>query len=114
MFLVAVLGKALLNDVRQAAGSKLLQAEIAALSLVVGEVGTEFRARATAVMATADGAQKVKTVLDGLIALGSLSDDAGPVAAITKYVKITNTGTTTELVFAMPTAELLKLIPKTK
>ena len=110
MFLFVVLGKDLLDDVRQAAGSKLLQTEISALSFSAGEVASEFRAHATAVMATADGAQKVKTVLDGLIALVSLTHDAPPIAAAASYVKVTTSGTTAELVFAMPAAELVKLV----
>ncbi len=110
MFLFAVLGKGMLDDVRKAAGSTLLQTEMSSVTLDVGEFSGELRAHATATMATLDGAQKVKSVLDGLIALAALADDAKQYAPITKNVKITISGTTADLAFAMPTADLVKLL----
>jgi len=110
MFLFAVLGKGMLDDVRKAAGSTLLQTEMSSVTLNIGEIAGELRAHATATMATLDGAQKVKSVLDGLLALAALADDAKQYASITKNVKISISGTTTDLAFAMPTADLVKLL----
>ncbi len=110
MFLFVVLGKGMLDDVRKAAGSTLLQTEMSAVALDIGEFGGELRARATATMATLDGAQKVKSVLDGLLALAALADENKQFAQITKNVKISISGTTTDVAFAMPTADLVKLL----
>jgi hypothetical protein len=110
VFLFVALGSKLLDDVKKSADSALLKTDITSLAINVGEVGPDLHASASAVMTTADGAQKVKSVVDGLIALVALSDEVKLPRPIDNYVKVKLAGTTVEVEVTFPSAELLKLI----
>lgn len=110
VFAVVALGSRILDQVKQSANSALLKTDITSLAIDVGEFGPDLRARAVAVMSDADGAQKVKSVIDGLIALASLSNDIKLPRPITDYVSVKVSGTTVELDASFPTAELEKLM----
>ena len=110
MFAVVALGTSILDQVKQSASSALLKTDITSLAIDVGEFGPDLRAKAVAVMSDADGAQKVKSVIDGLIALASLSNDIKLPRPITDYVSVKVSGATVELDATFPTAELKKLM----
>ena len=110
VFLFVALGTKLLDDVKKSADSALLKTDITSLAVNVGEVGPELHGAAIAVMTTADGAQKVKSVVDGLIALVGLSDSVKLPRPLDSYVKVKVSGTTVEVDVSFPTAELVKLI----
>lgn len=110
VFLLVALGTSVLDQVKQSANSALLKTDITSLAVNVGEVGGELRARAVALMSTADGAQKIKSVVDGLVALASLSNQIKLPRPITDYVATKVSGATVELDVKVPTAELKKLL----
>ena len=111
MFVFVALGKSLLKDIKTAANSVLLKSDVTSLVINVGERGAEVWAKATAVIASSDGALKVKSVIDGLVALASLSDDFKSFQPIEKYFKVNVEGNTVVLSLLMPSAMLLKIVP---
>ncbi|HUS68895.1 MAG TPA: hypothetical protein VMZ28_30370 [Kofleriaceae bacterium] len=109
VFFFASLGDKLLDKVKKAAESQTLKVDMTALTIDVGEVSAELRGRVRAVMATAENAQKVKGVVDGLLALASLADEAQKVEAILKRISVTVNGKALEIAVSIPSAELLKI-----
>jgi hypothetical protein len=114
VFFFAALGNKILDDIKSSADSKLLKTDITSLALEIGEVGADMRAIATAVMASADGAQKVKSVVDGIVAMVALSDSVKLPQPIDHYVKTKVAGTTVEVTVSVPEAELVKLIDEAR
>jgi hypothetical protein len=111
VFFFAALDDQLLERVKQAASSATLKADLTSLAISVGEVKAELRARVTAEVTTAEGAQQIKGVLDGLRALVALAgDDAKEVKPLLDRLQITATGKRIEVSFAMPSAELVKIL----
>lgn len=109
VFFFASLGDKLLDKVKKAAESQTLKVDMTALTIDVGEVSAELRGRVRAVMATAENAQKVKGVVDGLLALASLADEAQKVEGILKRISVTVNGKALEIAVSIPSAELLKI-----
>jgi hypothetical protein len=116
IFLLVALRSALLDDIKKSAQSDLLKADISSLAITFGEVGADLRGTATAVMTTAESAQKVKSVVDGLVALAGLSDTVKALLPhpIDTYIKVKVTGTTVEVGLTMPTSDLLKLLEEAR
>jgi hypothetical protein len=109
VFFFASLGDKLLDKVKKAAESQTLKVDMTALTVDVAEVNAELRARVRAVMATAENAQKVKTVVEGLLALASLAHDAQEIHGLLKHVQVTVSNKTLEIGVAMPSADLIKM-----
>jgi hypothetical protein len=108
VFLFVAIGDDLLGKIQHRASSKLMQ--LAAKSIVadVSEAGGQMVATARAEMKTADGLQKAKSIVDGLRALGSLSDEPG-VSALLGGVTVTTSGLFLEVTAKAPIADLVKL-----
>ena len=114
VFFFASLGDKLLDKVKKAAESQTLKVDMTALTIDVGEVSSELRGRVRAVMATAENAQKVKSVVDGLLALASLAEEAKKVEAILKRVSVTVNGKSLEIAVSIPSADVMKLAESMK
>jgi hypothetical protein len=111
VFLFVALGGAVLKEIKSAANSVLLKSDMTSLVLSVGERGAEVRARGTAVMANNDEALKVKSLIDGLVALVSLSDDFKPFRPVEKYFKVTVFENKVNCSLVMPSAMLVEHLP---
>jgi hypothetical protein len=114
VFFFASLGDKLLDKVKKAAESQTLKVDMTSLTVDVAEVSSELRGRVRAVMATAENAQKVKSVVDGLLALASLAEEAKKVEAILKRISVTATGKNLEIAVSIPSAELMKMAESMK
>jgi hypothetical protein len=109
VFFFASLGDKLLDKVKKAAESQTLKVDMTALTVDIGEVSSELRGRLRAVMATPENAQKVTSVVDGLLALASLAEEAKKVEAILKRISVTVNGKSLEIAVSIPSAELMKI-----
>jgi hypothetical protein len=109
VFFFAALGDKLLDRVRKQARSQALQVDMTAMTIEVSEVSAELRARVRAVMSSAEAAQKIRSVVDGLLALGSLMDDAGKLKPLLDRVTVAASGSSVELRVSIPSAKLFEL-----
>jgi hypothetical protein len=109
VFFFAALGDKLLDRVKKQARSQALQVDMTAMTIEVSEVRSELHARIRAVMTNAEAAQKIKSVVDGLLALGSLMDDAGKLKPLLERVAVAASGSSVELRVAIPSAKLFEL-----
>jgi hypothetical protein len=109
VFLFVALGSSLLDDVKKSTDSTLLKTDITSLVVSVAEAGTDLRASATAAMTNADDAEKVKKIVEGLVAMAALSDTLRPFQ-VDRHVKVKVAGTSVEVQLSFPSAELIKLI----
>jgi hypothetical protein len=114
VFVFAALGSELLRDVKADAASSLLKADLTTLVFRMSQVGTDLKAQATGVLSSGDDAQNVKTVIDGLIALFALSEDAKPFLPLDQYVKVTVHGTSVDVAMTFPVAVLVKYVMEHK
>jgi hypothetical protein len=107
------IGDDLLGAIQKSAHAKMLHLAIRSLVVDVGETAGQVTATARAEMRSADALQKGKSILDGLQAMGSLSNN--PVAqTVLDGLTVTANGLTLEVVAKLPVAELAKLIQSTK
>jgi hypothetical protein len=110
VFVVVALGDDLLNAIQKSARAKMLQLSIRSLVLDVSESAGLVIANVRAEMRSADAVDKGKSILEGLRALGSLSDDARA-RKLLDGVTITTSGNALEVTAKVPVAEIAKAIP---
>jgi hypothetical protein len=109
VFVFVTIGDNMLGAIQKAAHSKVLQLAIRSLVVDVGEATGVVTANARAEMQSADALQKARSILDGLRALASLSDE--PAArTLLDGVTVTANGLALEVVAKLPVAELAKMI----
>ena len=103
VFVFVTLGDHLLGAIQKSAQSKMLQLGLRTLSLDVGEAAGQLTATAHAEMRSADAVQKARSMLDGLQAMASLSDD--PMAhTLLDGVTVSSNGNAVEIVAKLPVA----------
>jgi hypothetical protein len=110
LFFFAALNDKLLDEVKDAARSHTLRIDMSSLTVKVSEVRAEVRLRVKMMMGNVDEAQKIKSMVDGLVALASMSDDAAEIRPFTKGLRVTANGKAVEIALSMPAADLVKLI----
>lgn len=109
VFVFVTIGDELLNMIQKHAHSKMLQLSPRSVAVDVGEIAGALTATARAEMRTADAVQKAKSILDGLQALATLSDD--PMArTLLDGVTVTTNGLSVEVVAKLPLAVVTKII----
>ena len=110
VFFFAALNDKLLDKVKNAAQSKTLRVNMSSLTVHVGEIRAEMRVRVKLQMSGAEEAQKIKSMIEGVVALVSMSDDTAEVRPFVKGLKVAVNGRAVEMTVTMPTADLVKLI----
>jgi hypothetical protein len=108
LFVFVTIGDGLMNSIQRSAHSKMLQLAVKSVVVDGSEQGGDVVATAHAEMRTADAAQKARSILDGLQAMASLSDDAG-LRMLLDGVTVTSNGMSVEVVAKVPVAEVAKL-----
>jgi hypothetical protein len=108
VFVFVTIGSNALNAIQKSAHSKVLQLGIKSIVADVSESGGVVTANARAEMASADALQKAKSILDGLRALASLSDQ--PQRVLLDGVTVSANGLALEIVAKLPVTELAKMI----
>jgi hypothetical protein len=111
VFVFVTIGDDMLSSIQKHAHAKLLQLSLRSLALDVGESAGLVAASARAEMRSADAVQKAKSILDGLRALASLSDDP-QARKLLDAVTVTSSGLTLEVTARLPAAEIAKVINK--
>jgi hypothetical protein len=103
----------MLGAIQKTAHSKVLQLAIRSLVVDVGEGAGLVTANARAEMRSAEALQKARSILDGMRALASLSDE--PAArTLLDGVTVTAHGLALEVAAKLPVAELVKAIQSKK
>jgi hypothetical protein len=109
VFVFVTIGDHLMNSIQKTAHSKMLQLALRSLVVDVSESAGQLTATAHAEMRSADAVQKATSILEGLRAMGSLSDD--PMAhTLIDAVTVTSTGNAVEVVAKLPVSEIAKVI----
>ncbi|HEY0483062.1 MAG TPA: hypothetical protein VGD37_36325 [Kofleriaceae bacterium] len=109
VFVFVTVGDDLLGAISKVAHAKVLQLGLRSLAVDVGEASGMLTANARGEMRSADALQKAKSILDGLRALASLSDE--PAArTLLDGVTVTTNGLAIEIVCRIPVAEVTKMI----
>jgi hypothetical protein len=113
VFVFVSLGDDALGAIQKAAHSKVLKLGLRTLVVDVGETAGTVTANARAEMRSADALQKVKSILEGMRSMGSLSDD--PAArALVDAVSVTTNGLTLEIAAKLPVTEIARMIEAAK
>lgn len=113
VFVFVTLGDHMLGHIQKAAHSKVLQLGLRSLVVDVSEVGGVVTANAHAEMKSADAQRKAKSILDGLHAMASLSDE--PAARmLLDGVTVTANGLAIDVVAKLSVADLTKMIQAAK
>jgi len=103
------IGDDLLGAIHKSAHSKMLQLALRSVVIDVGETTGMVTANARAEMRSADALQKARSILNGLQAMASLSDD--PMAkALLDGITATSSGLVLEVAAKLPAAEVVKAI----
>jgi hypothetical protein len=109
VFVFVTLGDHLLGAIQKTAHSKMLQLGLLSVVLDVGEAAGQLTATAHAEMRSADAVQKATSMLEGLRAMASLSDD--PMAqTLIDGVTVTGGGNAVEVVAKLPVSLVAKMI----
>jgi hypothetical protein len=109
VFVFVALGDHLLGAIQKTAASKMLQLGLRTVVVDVGEAAGQLTATAHAEMRSADAVQKATSILDGLRAMASLSDD--PMAhTLVDGVTVTSNGNAVEIVAKLPVAMIATAI----
>ena len=109
VFVFVTIGDDLLGAIQKSAHSKMLQLALRSVVIDVGETAGMVTANAHAEMRSADALQKARSILDGLRAMASLSDD--PMAkTLLDGITVTTSGLALEVVAKLPVAEVVKAI----
>lgn len=109
VFVFVALGDHLLNSIQKTAHSKMLQLALRSVVVDVGESAGQLTATAHAEMRSADAVQKATSILEGLRAMASLSDD--PMAhTLVDGVTVTSNGNAVEVVARLPVSEVAQVI----
>jgi hypothetical protein len=113
VFVFVAVGDDLLNAIQKSARAKMLQLSIQSIVVDVGESAGLLVASARAEMRSADAVDKGKSILEGLRALASLSDDPRA-KKLLDAVTVTSSGNTLEVIARVPIAEIMKALPPIK
>lgn len=113
VFVFVTIGDDMLNQIQKTAHAKLLQLALRSLAVDVGEASGMVTANARAEMRSADAVQKAKSILDGLRALASLSDEP-QARALLDAVTVTTRGLALEITATLPAAEVAKALHHAK
>jgi hypothetical protein len=106
-FFFAALRRRILDDVKDAAQSATLNVNMTSLSLQLAEVRSEVRCRARLVLGSEQEAQQLETMVEGVVALMSISNDGDPQArALARGLKVTTSGKTLDVSLIVPAADL--------
>src|SRR5262249_40123821 len=111
VFVFVTIGDEALNGIKKAAQAKLLQLAIRSIVMDVGETAGIVTATAHAELGSAEGLQKAKSILEGLLAMASLSNDP-TVRSIFDDVTITASGLALEVVAKVPVEVIAKAAAK--
>lgn len=114
VFFFTSLNAKMLDKVKDAAQSQTLRINMSGLTVNVGEVNAQVRVRVKLTMSTPQEAQQIKSMVEGVVALVSMSDDAAEVRPFARTLKVTATGKAVEMNAAMAAADLVKLIESKK
>jgi hypothetical protein len=109
VFVFVTIDNNLLGAIQKAARSKMLQLALRSLAIDVGETSGVVTASARAEMRSADALIKAKSILDGLRALASLSDEPNAKLLLDNLTVTTN-GLTLEVAAKLPVSELARVI----
>jgi hypothetical protein len=109
VFVFVALGDHLLGAIQKTAHSKMLQLGLRSVVIDVSEAAGQVTATAHAEMRSADAVQKATSMLEGLRAMASLSDDPRAQALI-DGVTVTGTGNAVEVVAKLPVSALATAI----
>lgn len=113
VFVFVAIGDHLLSSIQKTARAKMLQLSMRSLVVDVGESAGQLTATAHAEMRSADAGQKATSILEGLRAMASLSDD--PMAhTVLDGLTVTSNGNAVDVVARLPTSELVKMIQHAK
>ncbi len=109
VFVFVAIGDHLLGAIQKTAASKMLQLGLRSVVVDVGEAAGQLTATAHAEMRSADAVQKATSILEGLRAMASLSDD--PMAhTLLDGTTVTGNGNAVEVVAKLPVSEVAKVI----
>ena len=109
VFVFVTLGDHLLGAIQKTAQSKMLQLGLRTVVVDVSEIAGQLTATAHAEMRSADAVQKATSILEGLRAMVSLSDDPRA-QTLVDGVTVTSAGNAVELVAKLPVSEVIKAI----
>lgn len=113
VFVFVTLGDNALGAIQKSARSKVLQLGLRSLVVDIGETAGQVTAGARAEMRSAEALQKARSIVEGVRAMGSLSDE--PAArTLLDAVTVTTTGLTLEIAAKLPVSALAKLIESTR
>jgi hypothetical protein len=113
VFVFVTIGDDLLGAIQKSARSKMLQLALRSVVVDVGESAGQLTANAHAEMRSADAVQKAKSILDGLQAMASLSDDPHARMLLDGLTVSTN-GNALDVTVRLPVSEVAKVIHHTK
>jgi hypothetical protein len=102
-----------MNAISKHSHAKMLQLALRSVVVDVGETGGVVTANAHAEMRSADAVQKAKSILDGLRALGSLSNEPRA-SALLDGITVSSSGLALDVTARLPVSELAKMIQSTK
>ena len=114
VFVFVALGDTALGAIQKSAHSKVLQLGLRSLVVDIGEAAGLVTASARAEMRSADALQKARSIVDGLRAMASLSDDEPAVRTLIDAVTVTASGLTLEVAGKLSVGELARLIQSTR
>ena len=114
VFFFTSLNAKMLDKVKDAAQSQTLRINMSGLTVNVGEVNAQVRVKVKLTMGTPQEAQQIKSMVEGVLALVSMSDEAAEVRPLAKTLKVTTVGKAVEMNASMGAAELVKLIESKK
>jgi hypothetical protein len=109
VFVLVTIGDSALNAIQKHAQSKVLQLGLRTLVLDVGEAAGQVTATARAEMKSTEAVDKAKSIVEGLRALASLSDEP-QARQLIDAVTVTSSGQTLEVAGKLAVADLAKLI----
>ena len=109
VFVFVTIGDDALASIKRSAQAKVLQLAIKSIVMDVGESAGILTATGRAEMGNAEALQKARSILDGLRAMASLSDDV-TARALLDDVTITASGLALDVVVKVPVAKLAKTI----
>jgi hypothetical protein len=109
VFVFVTIGDGLLGDLSKTSSSKLMQLGAKSIVIDASEAAGVVTANARLELASADALAKAKTILDGMRALASMSDEPG-VKRLIDGVAVSTNGTSLAVVARWPVADLKALI----
>jgi hypothetical protein len=108
ILMFVTIGNDLIDQIQGSTQSKIMQLPMKSMQLDMTETGTILLGNLHAEMANAEAAAKAKSILDGLVAFASLSDD-DDVKALVSDVVVTTSGLDVDVVAKLSEARLVKM-----